>query len=74
MIQAQHNEQHSSELDGLVQEHLGAMGSISKQAQSIVDSAASLATPLLQGVMAKYRCVYWHIQKSVGVAGFATAL
>ena len=42
----------------MVQEHLGAMGSISKQAQSIVDGAASLATPLLQDVMAKYRCLY----------------
>ncbi|KAL3158707.1 hypothetical protein ABBQ32_011445 [Trebouxia sp. C0010 RCD-2024] len=38
----------------LVQEHLGAFSSISKQAQSIVSGAASLATQLLQGVMADY--------------------
>ena len=59
-IWSQHHEQYRSGLDGMIQEHLGAMGSISKQAQSIVDGAASLAIPLLQDVMAKYRCLYPH--------------
>lgn len=48
-------EQHSQGHIGVIQEHLVGLGSISKQAQSTVDDAASLATPLLQGVMADYR-------------------
>ena len=38
-----------------LQEHLGALGAISKQAQGFVDGAASLAKSLLQTVMDDFR-------------------